>query len=142
MFQGVDHVSRYYDSDAMFAFQNNGKVKDVHLGRWQPAQSEEWNLANASYPLLHYGSNGDHNQRLSSFFLKNGSFIRLKNIELSYMLPAKWIQRIGMSSARLYVNANNLVTWDHLNDLVDPESNGSNRYPILKTVNVGFNVVF
>ena len=47
-----------------------------------------------------------------------------------------------MSSARLYVNANNLVTWDHLNDLVDPESNGSNRYPILKTVNVGFNVVF
>lgn len=142
MFQGVDHVSRYYDSDAMFAFQNNGKVKDVHLGRWQPAQSEGWNLANASYPLLHYGSNGDHNQRLSSFFLKNGSFIRLKNIELSYMLPAKWIQRIGMSSARLYVNANNLVTWDHLNDLVDPESNGSNRYPILKTVNVGFNVVF
>ena len=29
MFQGVDHVSRYYDSDAMFAFQNNGKVKDI-----------------------------------------------------------------------------------------------------------------
>jgi len=142
MFQGVDHVSRYYDSDAMFAFQNNGKVKDVHLGRWNPTQTEEWNLANATYPLLHYGSNGDHNQRRNSFFLQNGAFVRLKNIELSYTIPSKWIQRIGMSSARIYINANNLITWDHLDDLVDPESNGSNRYPIMKTVNIGFNVVF
>jgi TonB-linked SusC/RagA family outer membrane protein len=142
MFQGVDHVSRYYDSDAMFAFQNNGKVKDIHLGRWNPSLSESENLANAKYPLLHYGSNGDHNQRVNSFFLKNGSFLRLKNIELSYQLPAKWIQHVGMSSCRIYINANNLITWDHLDGLVDPESNGSNRYPILKTVNFGFNVVF
>lgn len=142
MLQGVDHVSRYYDSDAMFAFNNNGKVKDIHLQRWNPAKSEADNLANAQYPLLHYGSYGDHNQRLSSFFLKNGSFLRLKNIELSYTLPKELIKHAGMSNVRIYVNANNLVTWDHLDDLVDPESNGSNRYPLLKTVNVGFNVVF
>ena len=142
MFQGVDHVSRYYDSDAMFAFQNNGKVKDIHLNRWNPAKSEAENLATAEYPLLHYGSNGDHNQRQNSFFLKNGSFVRLKNIELSYTFPKELIKHIGMSNARFYINANNLFTWDHLDDLVDPESNGSNRYPLLKTVNVGFNVVF
>ena len=142
MFQGVDHVSRYYDSDAMFAFQNNGKVKDIHLKRWDPSQSDAYNLSNAEYPLLHYGNTGDHNQRQNSFFLKNGSFLRLKNIELSYTFPKNWIQHIGMSNARLYVNANNLVTWDHLDGLVDPESNGSNRYPLLKTINVGFNVVF
>ena len=47
-----------------------------------------------------------------------------------------------MSSARIYVNGNNLITWDHLDGLVDPESNGSSRYPLLKTFNVGFNVVF
>lgn len=142
MFQGVDHVSRYYDSDAMFAFQNNGKVKDIHLNRWNPAKSEAENLATAEYPLLHYGSNGDHNQRQNSFFLKNGSFVRLKNIELSYTFPKELIKHIGMSNVRFYINANNLFTWDHLDDLVDPESNGSNRYPLLKTVNVGFNVVF
>lgn len=142
MFQGVDHVSRYYDSDAMFAFQNNGKAKDIHLQRWNPSLSEAENLANAKYPLLHYGSNGDHNQRQNSFFLKNGAFIRLKNVELSYSFRKEWIKHLGMSNARLYVNANNLVTWDHLDGLVDPESNGSNRYPLLKTVNVGFNVVF
>ena len=142
MFQGVDHVSRYYDAEAMFAFVNGGKVKEHHLNRWNPAVGEAQNLANAEYPLLHYASYGDHNQRLNSFFLKNGSFLRLKNIELSYTLPQNWIKYVGMSQCRLYVNANNLITWDHLNDLTDPESNGSNLYPICKTVNFGLNVTF
>jgi TonB-linked SusC/RagA family outer membrane protein len=142
MFQGVDHVSRYYDAEAMYAFVSGGKVKEHHLERWNPALSEAENLANAKYPLLHYDNNGDHNQRQNSFFLKNGSFIRLKNIELSYSLPEKWIKHACMTQCRLFINANNLVTWDHLNGLTDPESNGSNRYPICKTVNFGVNIQF
>lgn len=142
MFQGVDHVSRYYDAEAMFAFVNGGKVKEHHLGRWNPAESETYNLANATYPRLHYDSYGDHNQRKNSFFLQNGNFIRLKNVELSYSLPARWIKKAAMSECRFYVNANNLVTWDHLDGLCDPESEGSNRYPIMKTVNFGVNVKF
>ena len=142
MFQGVDHVSRYYDAEAMYAFVSGGKVKEHHLQRWDPAQSEAYNLANAGYPLLHYDSYGDHNQRKNSFFLKNGSFVRLKNIELSYTLPAVWTSKAGMNNCRLFVNANNLITWDHLNDLTDPESNGSNRYPIMKTMNIGVNINF
>lgn len=142
MFQGVDHVSRYYDAEAMFAFVGGGKVKEHHLNRWNPASSEAENLASAKYPLLHYDSYGEHNQRGNSFFLKNGAFVRLKNIELSYTLPQNWIKVVGMSDCRLYVNANNLITWDHLDDLTDPESNGSNRYPIMKTVNFGVNIKF
>ena len=142
MFQGVDHVSRYYDAEAMYAFVNGGKVKEHHLQRWNPAKSEAENLASAKYPLLHYDNYGEHNQRQNSFFLQNGAFIRLKNIELSYTLPEKWSKVVGMSDCRLYVNANNVITWDHLDDLVDPESNGSNRYPIMKTVNFGVNIKF
>ena len=142
MFQGVDHVSRYYDAESMYAFVAGGKVKEHHLDRWNPARSEAENLANAKYPLLHYDSYGDHNQRQNSFFLKNGSFLRLKNIELSYSLPEKWIKHVYMSQCRFFVNANNLVTWDHLDGLTDPESNGSNRYPICKTVNFGVNIQF
>lgn len=142
MFQGVDNVSRYYDAEAMYAFVAGGKVKEHHLDRWNPALSEAQNLAQAKYPLLHYDAYGDHNQRQNSFFLKNGAFVRLKNIELSYTLPENWSKVVGMSSCRLYVNANNLFTWDDLNDLVDPESNGSNRYPIMKTVNFGVNIKF
>ena len=43
MFQGVDHVSRYYDAEAMYEFVNGGKVKSLHMGRWNPNMSEEWN---------------------------------------------------------------------------------------------------
>lgn len=142
MFQGVDHVSRYYDAEAMYAFVNGGKVKEHHLDRWIPSQSEEYNLKHAKYPLLHYDNYGDHNQRQNSFFLKNGSFVRLKNIEVGYSLPQKWIKHAYMSQCRFYVNANNLITWDHLDGLTDPESNGSNRYPICKTVNFGVNIQF
>jgi TonB-linked SusC/RagA family outer membrane protein len=142
MFQGVDHVSRYYDAEAMFAFVDGGKVKEIHEQRWNPALSEAQNLSNAKYPLLHYAGNGDHNQRQNSFFLQNGAFVRLKNIELSYSLPQLWISKAKMSDCRLFVNANNLVTWDHLDGLTDPESNGSNRYPLMKTVNFGVNIKF
>ncbi|GAO29068.1 hypothetical protein [Geofilum rubicundum] len=142
MFQGVDNVSRYYDAEAMYSFVNGGKVKEHHLDRWDPARSEAENLANAKYPLLHYDSFGDHNQRLNSFFLQNGAFVRLKNIELSYTLPVIWTSSVGISNCRFYVNANNLITWDHLDGISDPESNGSNRYPIMKTVNLGVNLKF
>lgn len=142
MFQGVDNVSRFYDAEAMFGFVNGGKVKEHHLERWDPAKSETENLANAQYPLLHYDNFGDHNQRLNSFFLQNGAFVRLKNIELSYTLPKAWTSSVGMSDCRFYVNANNLITWDHLEGISDPESNGSNRYPIMKTVNLGVNLKF
>ncbi len=142
MFQGVDHVSRYYDAEAMYGFVGGGKVKEHHLDRWNPSRTEAENLANAKYPLLHYDSNGNHNQRLNSFFLKNGAFVRLKNIELSYTLPMAWTKHVGISDCRLYVNGNNLITWDHLDDIADPESNGSNRYPIMKTINCGINLKF
>lgn len=142
MFQGVDHVSRYYDAEAMFAFVNGGKVREHHLGRWNPAESEAYNLSHATYPLLHYDANGNHNQRVNSFFLKNGAFVRLKNIELGYNLPSQWIKHALMSECRVFINASNLITWDHLDDLVDPESSGSNKYPIMKTISLGVNIRF
>lgn len=142
MFQGVDHVSRYYDAEAMYAFVSGGKVKEHHLDRWNPALTDAQNLASAKYPLLHYDSYGNHNQRQNSFFLKNGSFCRLKNVELSYLLPEKWIKHVWMTQARVFVNANNLITWDHLDGLTDPESNGSNKYPICRTMNFGVSLQF
>ncbi|HYQ57791.1 MAG TPA: TonB-dependent receptor [Draconibacterium sp.] len=140
--QGVNNVSRYYDAEAQYAFIDGGKVKEHHLDRWDPSQSESYNLANAEYPLLHYDNYGDHNQQLNSFFLQNGAFMRLKSISLSYSLPTSWIKSVGMSQCRLYVNGSNLITWDHIDDIADPESNGSNRYPIMKTISVGVNVKF
>ncbi|MFV0290413.1 MAG: SusC/RagA family TonB-linked outer membrane protein [Mangrovibacterium sp.] len=142
MFAGASKVSRYFDAEALYAFVDGGKVREEHLERWNPGLSEEQNLARAKYPLLHYDDYGNHNQRQNSFFLKNGNFLRLKNVELSYRLPKEWISRVGMSSCRLYVNGNNLITWDKLDGLTDPEATSSNVYPITKSFNFGVNVQF
>ncbi|MCD7936826.1 MAG: TonB-dependent receptor [Tannerellaceae bacterium] len=142
MFQGVNKVSRYYDAEAQFAFVDGGKVKEHHLQRWNPAQSDAYNLANAKYPLLHYDDYGNHNQQRNSFFVQDGSFLRLKNVEISYNLPRKLVKNWYMSDLRFFVNATNLITWDKLDGLTDPESDGSNRYPIMKSVNFGVNINF
>lgn len=142
MFSGAAKVSRYFDAEALYAFVDGGKVREEHLRRWNPAETEAYNLANAKYPLLHYDDYGNHNQRQNSFFLKNGNFLRLKNIELSYRLPKEWISRAGISNCRLYVNANNLFTWDKLDGLTDPEAVSSNVYPITKSFNFGVNLQF
>lgn len=142
MFQGVGKVSRYYDAEAMFAFVNGGKVKEHHLDRWNPGVSEAQNLASAKYPLLHYDQNGNHNQRVNSFFVKDGSFMRLKNVELSYSFPNEMTKRLKMRDLRVFVNGNNLITWDKLDKITDPENEGSNRYPIMRSVNFGVNVRF
>lgn len=142
MFQGVSNVSRLYDSYTMLAFVDGGKVREHHLDRWNPALSESENLTNAKYPLLHYDAYGNHNNQQNSFFLKDGSFIRLKNIELGYTIPSNITKRWYMSDVRFYVNANNLITWDKLDGLIDPESPGSYRYPIMKGVNLGVNIKF
>ncbi len=142
MFQGANKVSRFYDSESMFAFVNGGKVKEHHLLRWNPSRTEAENLSKAKYPLLHYDQNGLHNQLRNSFFLQNGDYLRLKNVELSYIIPGRISKRWHMNHVRLYVNANNLITWDKLDIEIDPETTGSNLYPIMKSVNMGVNIRF
>lgn len=142
MFQGVGEVSRYYDAETMYAFVNGGKVRTQHLNRWNPNESVDYNLKNATYPLLHYGSTGANNQRLNSFFLQDGSFIRLKNVEIGYTFPKSISSAVLTNEIRVFANGNNLITWDKLNNLIDPESNGSNKYPIMSVYNVGVNIKF
>ncbi len=142
LFQGVNGVSRYYDAEIMYAFVNGGKARGLHMDRWDPTQSEAYNLQHAKYPLLHEDAAGNHNQRLNSYFLQDAAFIRLKNVELSYTLPKKISQKIFTQDIRIYVNANNLLTWDRMGKLTDPESTGSNIYPIMRVLNMGVNIKF
>ena len=142
MLTGVTEVSRYYDAEMMFAFVDGGKARSRHLDRWQPSQSVEWNVANAKYPLLHYGAFGNNNQRLNSYFVQDGSYIRLRNVEVAYQIPRAICQKLGISNLRIFVNGTNLLTWDKLNGLTDPESRNSNSYPIMKVFNLGLNIRF
>ena len=85
------------------------------------------------------------NIRPSDRFIEDGSYIRLKSVVLGYSFPKKWIEKAGMSSARLYVSGTNLLTFTSYSGF-DPEVgiNGidNSTYPLTRTVSVGANISF
>jgi len=115
-----------------------GKVKAMHLKRWTAATA-----STAKYPALHYGQYVNNKQSNSSLFLYNMQYLRLKNFEIGYNLPQRWMKRLNLQRARLYIQGLNILTFDGLKDAdVDPELNESNGnwYPIAKVVNFGINI--
>lgn len=81
----------------------------------------------------------------SDYFIRDGSYLRLRNVELGYTLPTRIANKIGANTIRIYANGLNLLVWDKLpNDDFDPEtSNGNNTsYPMIKAYNFGLSVKF
>jgi TonB-linked SusC/RagA family outer membrane protein len=142
LFQGATRVSQHFFEYALYEFYNGGgKVQEFHQDRWDPAQSVEHNMANAKYPLLHYDK-GQNNQRLNDYFLKDGTYLRLKNAEISYTLPTEWVNRVKLSNARVFVNGTNLFTLDKIK-IRDPEASGkADFYPVMRFINMGINIEF
>lgn len=80
--------------------------------------------------------------RMSTYFVEDGSFCKLRNIQLGYSLPQRWIQKIRMEKCRFYVSGQNLFTIKAKSFTgVDPENAGFG-YPIPTTVTVGINLGF
>ncbi|ALL07577.1 SusC/RagA family TonB-linked outer membrane protein [Pedobacter sp. PACM 27299] len=97
---------------------------------------------NAKYPRLSYGGNGN-NYRASSYWLRDGAYLRLKNVELGYTLPSRFLSAIHMNKTRVYVMGYNLAVWDSLK-IWDPElgSGSGMNYPISKTITLGLTMNF
>jgi len=114
----------------------------------------------AYYPraLFGWSSNGPgKNHKSQTRYMQDASYIRLKNLQIGYTLPAVWTKNIAISKARLFVSGENLWTGSDLSKLFDPEtinggntdsaadnairSNG-NAYPLSQTWSFGINVTF
>jgi TonB-linked SusC/RagA family outer membrane protein len=78
----------------------------------------------------------------STFWLRNGAYLRLRNINLSYDLPAKLMSRIGLVGTQIFFNGTNLLTFSEMKEFHDPEQDNYDSYPIMKTFTVGLNVKF
>jgi len=76
----------------------------------------------------------------SDGLITDGSFIRVKNISLSYQLPGSWKQKAHLQNARLYLQCQNLFTITNYKGL-DPETPGLNLPP-LRMITAGFQVTF
>lgn len=94
------------------------------------------------YPRLTYGVN-QNNSQASTWWLRDMSMLRLRDIEIGYTLPKKWIERIGLSNCRFYLKGSNLLNFSNFK-LWDPELDTSNgaRYPIMKSFSFGLDINF
>lgn len=133
-FQGVTNRTIYLEGNDFYAFQNNGKISTIALGRWTPETS-----ATATYPRLS-PRNNLNNFQPSSFWQRDGSFIKLRSIELGYSLPGNLTQKVHLSDARFFVNGTNLFSLDKLDGLTDPET--LTGYPAVRSMSIGIKVQF
>lgn len=105
--------------------------------RWSP------NNPNGTYPRADDRSGEYYGNYRSTFWLRNTSFLRLKNVEIGYTFPHEMLRHIGISALRVYANGFNLLTFTPLKDY-DPEGNNEQGYfyPQQKIYNLGLNVTF
>lgn len=111
------------------------QAQSFHLDRWTPETANS-----ATYPRLTVGSNAN-NQTTSTFWVDNGNYLRLKNVELAWAIPLKWIRTVKLNGARVFVNGFNLLTITKV-DRLDPENPSGTGYPNLKVFNAGVNIKF
>ncbi|MDR1455160.1 MAG: TonB-dependent receptor, partial [Tannerella sp.] len=109
---------------------------------WTPERG-----ASAKLPIITtYEGALNENFRTNDFWLRDASYLRLKNIQLTYSLPSQLLYRTGViKNLRVFVNAQNLFTLSKMKDF-DPEKNlkGSTwyAYPSVKTFTAGLNITF
>ena len=144
LMQGATNYSTRMDGIMGYALFNGSSALDCMMDRWHRADlydpNSEW--IPGKYPST-YNSGKESNKRVSTFNTISSYYLRVKNLELGYTFPSKWMSKAGISNLRLYVSGNNLLTFDNL-PFGDPEAPSSDRilYPQLRIWNVGVNLSF
>ncbi|MDR0370348.1 MAG: TonB-dependent receptor [Prevotellaceae bacterium] len=129
-----DGVSGTYDDNIIV---ETGLTKFIADNYW----SETSQNPHASWPRLSNTIIGNNSQR-STWFMQDGSFLRLKSVELGYSLPKGWIDKFRLTSARFYVSGTNLLLFSKFK-LWDVEMGGNGlNYPLQRVMNLGINLSF
>ena len=139
-FQGVAHVSFSTLTDQTQAFvgrnlKESSVFADLYGNTWTPENP------GAKYPRMTTGAI-DNNNQLSTFWMANGRYLRLKNLELGYTLPKRIANKIAMQSLRVYLSGVNLFTFSPFK-LWDPDlQTGATNYPNNRIINLGLTIGF
>ncbi len=135
-FQGASGFTRFIRP---IPFERDGNTYKELTDSWRPGNED------AKYPRLGSGDLSPNNDKISDFWLKDVSYIRLRSLELGYNFKPfqSSLSKVGIENVRLFVSGTNLLTISNL-DWRDPEGpDGSNPfYPQMKTYSVGLNVNF
>jgi outer membrane receptor protein involved in Fe transport len=133
--QGVGKAAGYIKGSGRHAYINeSANPQKIHLDRWTATNP------NASYPRFTYQLS--HNQRFSTYWLEDASYLRLKNVQIGYTLPARLTERLHISRLRVFASADNLLTKSDFYYAYDPETPVSSGgfYPQVKTFIFGLNL--
>ena len=147
-FQGLANESFWIDASTNYNPSKNiaGTAPFVHNTQLLKAYADShWSEDNrdiyALWPRYSAYSN-TNNSATSTWWMRDGAFLRLKQLEIGYTLPFKLTEKWRIESARVYFQGNNMLCWSRFK-LWDPELAGSGlNYPIQRTFNIGFHVTF
>lgn len=150
-FQGVARTSFFLNGSSIRTPFSSGNMEraaineDIYGNVWMSTNTPEQN-ANVTYPRLSMGSGGagaSNNSQSSTWWLRDGSFLRLKSIEIGYSLPKSLLQKSFIKSLRFYAAGNNLLQFSPFK-LWDPEKGSSDGsgYPLNRMFSIGFNANF
>lgn len=139
-FQGVGKVFTYPQHNVSYPYYNGaGVTKEWETDAWTPENP------NARLPILTTSTGNTLNFENSTFWLQDASYLRLKNLQLGYTFPSALVQKMALRDLRLFVNAQNLLTFTKMKNW-DPEKNLTQdnifTYPQVKTYSAGINVTF
>lgn len=151
-FQGAGKSSQVISGKTVWAFSNDryGQIlADLVDDRWVDAETAAQigipanENPNAAYPRLVYCENGasHNNYRASSYWMRDFSYFRLKNLEVGYNLPKEICNKIHFDNIRFFVQGANLLTFSGFK-LWDPEMGSANgeAYPLTKSITAGLQV--
>ena len=139
--QGVGKCDGFLEGTARHALQDMAAYpQKVHLERYNVVTNPD---PNASYPRLTYNT-GFNQNTFSTYWLEDASYLRLKNVQIGYTFPEKWMKKARIDNLRIYLSGDNLVTFSKYFYAYDPETPVSKGgyYPQVKTVVLGLNVTF
>jgi TonB-linked SusC/RagA family outer membrane protein len=148
LFEGVSRVSYFSGGDGFYPFEGQqvGNVMNIVAADHWTSRDISGTAAtenpNARFPRLTYGDNANNNQN-STFWLNDGSYLRLQNVQISYSLKAQIIQKLGIKSTTFSIIGENLHVWDKVK-IVDPEQASSNGsvYPLQRVITLQMNMQF
>lgn len=148
-FAGATMQSYRRNWELKFPFQNNGSAPHYMFeDRWhrEDPYNPNSNWVSGTYPAIRQNLRGDHPiYWTNDFWVTNVNYFRLKNVELGYVLPKNWSEKIGSSHVRLYVNGTNIFSLDNVGRFeIDPEIASENGlvYPLQKMLLFGVNLTF
>ena len=139
--QGVGGVKSYVAGRILGSlYDKDGDPTSIWWDRWTPTNP------NATFPRVwNSNSQNDPGATPSSFWVRDASYVRLKNVQIGYTLPEKLLVKTGIKKARIFWTGKDLLTFTKFYKWVDPEAplgGNSYTYPMVKVNSLGINLTF